>query len=233
MSVTRKVFILLILSCLNYPIVFAQKHNSFIGIRFGAALPMGELASHNYGYGGYALLGKSYGLEGAWFITPKIGLGLDYNSNSFEFASGYYSQDVLQANSQDYSHVSVLSSPYKIKTFMGGIYYKIHGTSKFSSTIKLMAGMFRASTPDQLYNIITISYGNLSWWKTSASNLKWTFLTGLSLEYKLYDQVTLLLQTDFTYARPSFRFIKSQTESYVDYISMPVFRVQPGLNIHF
>lgn len=49
---------------------------------------MEEFTSHEYGYGGYALLGKSFGGEAAWFVTPKLGLGVDFSMNLFQFESG-------------------------------------------------------------------------------------------------------------------------------------------------
>ena len=214
--------------------VWAQKeHNSFVGIRFGAALPMGELASHEYGYGGYALLGKSFGGEAAWFITPKLGFGVDYSMNSFNFATGYYVEDFYQANSADYMNVSMLSGPWRVKTYMGGAYYKIKLSRKFSSTFKLMGGLFTARSPDQFFGIKTYMAGNLNWYKTGAKDRKFTFLTGASLEYKLYPQVSLLIQADFTYAHAGFTFITGNTSSYTDFLGMPVFRLQPGINIHF
>jgi hypothetical protein len=225
--------IILIVSCLSFTIASAQKYNSFVGIRFGAALPMGEFASHEYGYGGYALLGKSFGGEAAWFIIPELGFGVDLSMNSFEFASGYYAEDFYQANSKDYIHVSLLSGPYHLKTFMGGVYYKIAISPKLSSILKLMGGVFITRSPDQFYGIKTYQAGNLNWWKIGAQDTKFTFLTGASFEYKLYDQVSILLQADFTYARAAFTFITGNTTSYTDFLHMPVLRLQPGINIHF
>ena len=82
--------IILIVSSLCIKSISAQKYNSFVGIRFGGALPMGQFASHEFGKGGYALLGKSFGGEAAWFVSPKLGFGVDISMNSFDFASGYY-----------------------------------------------------------------------------------------------------------------------------------------------
>ena len=226
--------IVLIVSIFFSRPVSAQKlHNSFVGIRFGAALPMGEFASHKYGYGGYALLGKSFGGEAAWFITPKLGFGVDYSMNTFNFATGFYVEDFYQANSADYMNVSMLSGPGRVKTYMGGAYYKIKLSRKFSSTFKLMGGLFTARSPDQFFGIKTYMAGNLNWYKTGAKDRKFTFLTGVSLEYKLYPQVSLVLQADYTYAHAAFTFITGNTSSYTDYLGMPVFRLQPGINIHF
>ncbi|MEI6060877.1 MAG: hypothetical protein WCR72_09220 [Bacteroidota bacterium] len=191
------------------------------------------MASHEYGFGGYALLGKSFGAEAAWYVLPKLGFGLDVSLNSFNFASGYYAQDFFQANSTDYISVNMLSGPYKLQTYMGGVYYKIAFNRKLYSTFKLMGGVFRARTPDQFFGIKTYIAGNLNWWKTGASDTKFTFLTGASFEYRIYEKVSILLQADFTFAQAAFTYITGNTTSYTDHLMMPVFRLQPGINFHF
>ena len=231
MNKTTRSIIILIFSCLSFNFASAQHTNSFVGIRFGAVLPMGQLASHEFGKGGYALLGKSFGGEAAWFINPKVGFGVDFSSNRFEFASGYYAED-YQENDPSFNSVDMFSGPYKLKTYMGGVYYKVAISPKISSTFKLMGGILTAKTPDQFYGVDAFMVGKLSFWKTSAYDLKFTFLTGASLEYRLDQRVSLLLQADFTYAEMAFTFI-SGNSSYIDYMQMPIFRLQPGINIHF
>lgn len=231
MTKVYKIIIILIISGISIKPASAQKYNSFVGIRFGAALPMGEFASHEYGSGGYALLGKSFGGEAAWFVTPKLGFGVDFSMNSFAFASGYYAEDYKE-NSPEFISVDLLSGPYRLTTYMGGAYYKIAISSKLHTSIKLMGGLFRARTPDQLYGVNAFMVGKLNYWKTGSQDTKFTFLTGASFEYKLYEQVSLLLQADFTYTQAAFTFITGNS-SYIDYLHMPVLRLQPGINIHF
>ena len=227
-----KLFLLLSFGGLNLLTVSAQKNSSFVGIRFGEALPMGEFGSQKYGSGGYALLGKSYGGEAAWFITSKIGFGVDVSFNSFGYASGYYAADYLKSE-PGFTNVGMLSGPYKISTYMGGVYYKATISRKFYSSFKLMGGVFNARTPDQLFYVDAFGGIKLTFWKTAAKDLKFTFLTGASFEYKLYDKVSLLLQADFTYAEPAFTYKTSSVTDYTNHLQMPVFRLQPGINIHF
>lgn len=193
---------------------------------------MGEFASHEYGYGGYALLGTSFGGEAAWFVTPKLGFGVDVSTNRFNFANGFYADDYKESDPA-FSKVSMISGPYRLTTYMGGIYYKVTICPKLHSTFKLMGGLFNARTPDQLYGVTTFMVGNLNFWKTTSRDSKFTFLTGASFEYKLYEQVSLLLQADFTYAEAAFIYNTGNNTSYTDHLQMPVFRLQPGINIHF
>lgn len=223
--------ILLILCSLSISLVSAQHTNSFAGIRFGAALPMGEFASHEFGSGGYALLGTSFGGEAAWFINPKIGFGIDVSTNRIGFASGYYAEDYLETE-PSYNSIEMLSGPYKLTTYMGGAYYKLAFNQKFSSTFKLMGGVMRAHTPDQFYGVDAFVVGKITFWKTSAYDTNIAFLTGASFEYRLDKRVSFLLQGDFTFSEMAFTFKKSGS-TYTNYLQMPVFRLQPGINIHF
>ncbi len=231
MGNTLRLFIILIVNCLSVGIGWAQVTNSFAGIRFGAVLPMGQFASHEFGKGGYALLGKSFGGEAAWFINPKIGFGVDFSANQFVFASGYYAEDYKE-NDPSFNSVEILSEPYKLKTYMVGAYYKVAISRKLYSTFKLMGGFMTARTPDQFYGVDAFMAGKITFWKTSAYDSKFTFLGGTSLEYRLDERVSLLLQADFTYAEMAFTYITGSS-SYINYMQMPVFRLQPGINIHF
>lgn len=224
--------IILIVSSLCIKPISAQKYNSFVGIRFGGALPLGQFASHEFGKGGYALLGRSFGWEAAWFVSPKLGFGIDISMNTFDFASGYYAEDYLQ-NTPEYKSVDLLSGPYKLSTYMAGAYYKIAISPKLHTSMKFMGGIFKARTPDQFYGVNTFLVGRMNFWKTSSQSLKFTFLAGASLEYKIYEQVSILLQADFTLVKAAFTYNAGTTTGYTDNLYMPVFRLQPGINIHF
>jgi len=228
----KKILTILTISSLSLNHVLAQEFNSFAGIRIGYALPMGQLASHDFETGGYALLGKSIGAEAAWFITPEIGLGVDISTNNFGFASGYYSDDYIE-NEPSYKTMDLLSGPYKVQTFMGGAYYRFNYCSKFSSTFKLMAGMYTARAPDQFYGVVDNLFQKENFfWKTGSLDRTFGFLTGASFEYYLFDHVRLLLQADFAYAEPAFIYDNGQ-ELYTKNMKMPIFKLLPGLNICF
>jgi hypothetical protein len=234
MTNITKIYIILIFSTLSFSFVSAQNKNSFAGVRIGYALPMGQFASHDFETGGYALLGKSVGLEAAWFVSPKIGFGIDISTQSFGFASGYFAEDLKENTPEYISPVDMLSGPYKLKIFIGGAYYKVNIGKKFKTTFKIMGGVSEARTPDQFYGVDVFMQGKIYWWKTGSLDRTFTFLTGVSFEYKLYENVGLILQTDFTYAKAAFTYNNpSGTSSYTDQLNIPVFKLQPGINIYF
>ena len=235
MDLKLKRLILLIVSSLSVVFVVAQHNNSFVGVRFGEAIPLGQFASKDFvSGGGYALFGKSFGAEGAWFMNPNIGFGLDVSINSFGFDAVHYAAD-LKDNTPEYiSSVQLLSGNYRLVTYMGGVYYKVGILPKLNSTVKLMGGLFIASTPDQFYGCEIYIQGKTYWWKTSSLDSKFSFLTGISVEYNVFEHVALLLQADFSYADLGFKYLTtSGDENYTNYVSIPVLRLQPGINISF
>jgi len=227
-----KLLFILFVSSISITNGLAQKYNSFAGIRVGYALPMGQFASHEFETGGYALLGKSIGVEAAWFISPKLGFGVDVSTKSFGFASGYYAED-LKENTPEYtSPVDMLSGPYKITTYMGGVYYKTEIIPKLYSTFKLMGGVFVAKTPDQFYGCDIFMKGPTYWWKTGSLDRTFGLLAGASLEYRLFDHVSVLLLADFSYAKSAFVY-NNGFNLYTVEMQMPIFQLLPGINIHF
>lgn len=232
MSRVSRILTLFIICSLTLKSGAAQKHNSFAGIRVGYALPMGQFASHEFETGGYALLGKSISGEAAWFIHPNIGFGIDISTSSFGFASGYYRDDYLE-NEPSYKSMQLLSGPYKVQTYMGGVYYKVNYSRKFFSTFKLMAGIYTARTPDRFFGVVDALFERQHFfWKTGSLDRTFGFLTGASLDYHIFDHVSLILQADFTYARPAFIY-DNGSELYTIDMKMPIFKLLPGINVHF
>jgi len=232
MQTTFRLVIILIISCFGLTIASAQKYNSFVGFRYGLALPMGQFASTEFSTGGYALRGRSIKGEAAWFISPKLGFGVDFSSESFVFASGYYVDDFVE-NEPSYKSVQMLSSPYILQTYMGGVYYRVTISSKFYSTFKLMGGLYAANTPDQFFGVVDniIQVENF-YWKTSSFDRAFGVLTGASLEYSICEHLRIIFQADFSYADLSFGFYKGE-EYYTKSMKTPILQLLPGINIHF
>lgn len=226
-----KTFVALIFSSLLSTVTLAQQ-NFFGGIRIGYTLPMGQFASHEFGTGGYALLGKTLGMEAGWFISPKVGFGIDISTNSFGFATGFYAEDMQENNPEIEGSVEMLSGPYSVKTMMGGFYYRLGITPKIFTTFKLMGGVFSAQTPDQFHGAIIYVQGKNYWWKTGSLDRTFGLHTGASFEYHVLDHVDLVLQADFSYAESSFIYYRGN-ETYTQDMKMPIFKLLPGINIRF
>jgi hypothetical protein len=211
---------------------YSQSSPSFAGVRYGSSLPMGELASHDFGNGGYALLGKTYGIDGAWFFTPHLGIGASLSTAEYGFAYGFYADDYLESEPA-FSNMLIHSGNYRINNYLAGLYWHQDWTDRFSTNAKLLGGIAKASTPDLFFNVDAEMVGNMSFMKTSATDYCPAMLAGVSLGYRVYDHVTLSLQADFSYAEPGFYFSTGYNFGYTDFMQMPVFNLQPGVNINF
>lgn len=210
---------------------FAQEKLFFGTVKSGAALPMGEMASHKLGTGGYALLGPGYSIQTGYFFYKNLGFIVDISFKNFPFASGFYLEDYIESE-PFFTHVDMLSTNYKVRTFMAGMLYKAHIYKKLSSDFKLMGGLFSARTPDQFYVVNAYDAGTLYFWKTTALSRKPGVMAGASLRYDLYEMVTLSLNGTFSYTRSAFTFTRD-TGGYTDLLHMPIFSLEPGITVKF
>ncbi|NVO18385.1 MAG: outer membrane beta-barrel protein [Bacteroidetes bacterium] len=226
--------LLVLLLLLNILSVSAQDNKFFAGARFGYSLPMGQFASHEYKYGSYALLGQTFKAEAGWYFYKNIGISLSFTRGYFPMAAGYYLED-LQADTTDPSVTTIYlkSDPYEVSHYMGSLLYRLPLTQRMSIVLKGSGGICWAKTPYQFY---TGQYliGTLFHIVTPAQSRKLSFGMGATYQFKLFDHVDLLLETEYTYAVSKFTFwTNGGTTTDIRAIKMPIFRLQPGVNITF
>ncbi len=224
---TKALLILLLLASTR--VVNAQDNQAKISLSIGYSLPMGEFASHDFGYGGYALLGKTIGLQGSYFFSKNIGIGADVSMKDFRFASGYFLLDYIAAEPA-FSSLDMLSTSYKVKSFFVGPYYKLSLTNRLSANYKVLGGIVISRTPDQLFTAEAFSVGKTYFWKTSARSISPAFLSGIDLNYKIFEHVEVGVQFDFSYTRAKYTFIRG-TEKYYDFLHIPLLQLVPGITI--
>jgi hypothetical protein len=213
--------------------VRAQENRYLIGFRYGYSLPMGQFASHEYTYGAYALLGSTFSAEGSRYLRHGLGIGVNFSIGFYPIATGYYLEDM---DSSDAFGVNfrMKSSPYEIRTYTAGVYYRLPVSGKFSASFKALGGICWAKSPDQFFVADYFGQGDFFWRKTSARSTKPSFLIGASIRYALFEHVDLLLDSEFSYAESKFAFWKDNgTRKVYEYMKMPLFKLQPGINITF
>ncbi len=229
---------LLLLLLIAFAEIKAQDKPFLVGFRYGFSLPMGQFASHEYKrdnkeYGAYALLGTTFSVESAWYSKKRIGFGVNYSVSYYPIAIGYYLIDKDSAIPEA-NNFRLKSSPYEVRTFMAGALYRLPISKRFNVSFKGMGGLFWAKSPDQVYQAFYFMIGDRTWSKTSAISLKGSFLVGATINFKLFDHVDLLIESEFTYAKSGFAFWNAAgTTKTIQIMKMPLFKVQPGLNITF
>jgi len=227
---------LLLLLLIAFAEIKAQDKPFFVGFRYGFSLPMGQFASHEYKkdtslYGGYAMLATSFSGEGAWYFSKRFGVGANFSASYYPIATGWFLQDKLN-DEKTASYLDVKSGPFTVRTLMTGAYYRLPVMKHFSLSFKAMGGVNWTSTPDQFFGGNYYLAGMRYFRITSAKSRQFAVLTGASFNYQLFDHVQLLLESEFSYTESKFHFIKG-INRVTNYMKMPLFKVQPGLNITF
>jgi hypothetical protein len=212
----------------------AQDNRYIIGLRYGYSLPMGQFASQEYKYGAYALLGSSFEAEATWYFHKSIGFGMNYSMSYYQVATGYFLEDLQNDTTNPSAVYNFLKSdPYTVSSYMAGFYYRLPVTERIGVSFKGMGGLCKVKTPYQFYSG-TYLIGNLFHITTPAESSKFSVLFGATVQYKLFDHVILLMESEFSYVESKFTFWKNgYTTKEIHTLKMPLFKVQPGINITF
>jgi len=216
----------------------AQNDPFRIGIHYGLSVPLGQFSSHELirndkEYGGYALTGNSFTAEAVWYLRPRLGLGIHVSAGAHPMATGYYVLDKKAADPA-LKDLWLKSGPYYLQSYMAGAYYLLPLNERFMLEFKAAGGILRALSPDQLYAGDYFIIGKHYWLKTSSTSIRASGLAGLNVNLELFDHVSLLLSTEFCYARSVFRFWNANLTDYEDReMKMPVVKLQPGIKITF
>ncbi len=184
---------------------FSQTKPSFIALNFGPSYPVGEYAgTSDLQNDGYAKTGYNLSFEGAYFISRSLGFGADVGLNTHNMDESALSK--IKSTYPGVVIANYTADPYKVMTFMAGIYGNIGVTRNLSLTVKLLAGGFSARMPEQ--SLTWVDINNLSHDEsiTSSSDLKLSVLGGAGVKYGFTDRFGLSLQVEYTAARPEFEY---------------------------
>jgi len=176
---------------------------SFMGITIGSSIPISDyrdISSKNDNTG-YGETGYSIAIDGAYFLSDTIGIGLSFGIN------GHYGVDVTAwtneiAGDSPASTIAISSDLYSITTFMVGPYFNNAIGDKLNFNLKLLAGLFIATSPAIIVFVdgIIVTF-------TPASTGTFTVLFGAGLDYLISDKVSLGLMAETTIANPEFEYV--------------------------
>jgi hypothetical protein len=229
-----RISILLLVFVTGIVVSQAQNNKYVLGVRYGYSLPMGQFASQEYNYGAYAMLGNSFEAEGTWYFHKSIGFGMNYSMSFYQVATGYYLEDLQNDTTNPSAVYNFLKSePYTVNSYLAGFFYRLPVTDRIGVSFKGMGGICKVRTPYQFYSG-TYLIGNLFHVITPAISSKFSVLVGATIRYKLFDHVDLLMESEFSYVESKFTFWKNgYTTKEVHSMKMPLFKLQPGINITF
>lgn len=185
--------------------MLAQSKGSFIGIKGGLSIPVGEYASTNLDNGCFTQLGFNVNAEGAWFFKNYLGIGGQFGFNLHPVNVGVLGWEKVQDDPflQD---LIIRSEPYQIITANIGFYSKWNFWKLMSLHGKLLGGMMWAKTPYQLYKPEYFLVGPEYFEITSSRDWNLMGLGGIGLQFDLSPCIALRLEGEYQFSKMIFGF---------------------------
>lgn len=185
--------------------MLAQSKGSFIGIKGGLSIPVGEYASTNLDNGCFTQLGFNVSAEGAWFFKNYLGIGGQFGFNLHPVNVGVLGWEKVQDDPflQD---LIIRSEPYQIITANIGFYSKWNFWKLMSLHGKLLGGMMWAKTPYQLYKPEYFLVGPEYFEITSSRDWNLMGLGGIGLQFDLSPCIALRLEGEYQFSKMIFGF---------------------------
>lgn len=183
----------------------AQESRSFVGLRSGISIPFGGYQEKSLDKGNFAQSGFNVTMDGAWFFSKLLGVGLQssLSMNPVDVAS----LGRARMNTDPFlNDLIIRSEPYRIFTFMPGLYAQKRFGAKWSLNGKLLGGLLYGRTPYQLYKPNYYILPN--YWQdiTSAQDWKFSWQAGLGFAYAVSPCIGIGFDTDVLYDKLSFDF---------------------------
>lgn len=199
----KRILVLLFISCTL--VLMSQEKTSFVSLKAGASIPVGKYAAKNLDYGCFTTTGISFGLEGAWFFMPWLGVGGQYNLNFHPVDVGVLGWEKVQ-NDPFLVDVTIRSEAYRTMTFAIGLYGRWDIVKNLSLNGKVLGGAMMAQSPYQLYKP-TYFLVQPKWFEITPSR-DWNaaIIAGLGFQYDVSHCVGLKIDADYSYSKMVFSF---------------------------
>ncbi|MCB9014341.1 MAG: hypothetical protein H6541_01005 [Lentimicrobiaceae bacterium] len=204
----RHLFFLLVF-LLNGHFLFAQTSQLQFLLQSGVSVPLSDFAGTNLETGSFALPGFSgaaevkYVRNNHWGILIQGGLSLN------PIDVGYLGYQKVQAD-PFLDDVYIRSDPFKIIHLVAGPSYLKRIGKPFLLEGQLMAGVFFASTPYQLYKAEYALIGPVNFEITASRDNCFAYGAGLRLIYEFNTQYQFGVATQYMQSRAEFGFLTDQ-----------------------
>jgi hypothetical protein len=207
---------------------FGQDLNKIrISFKGGLALPYGQLASKQFGNGGFAVYGTHSAAEARWQFNDYWSAGIAVSLCRFPFDDNTYAYDLLKSDPFTDS-LYMKSDRYEVLTYAGSAYYTLPVLKKVSFTANAGGGLTWAQTPDQLVSAYFFGGRQMTYKITPSRALSPLLTTGLSFNYRIFPHVDLSMHADYYISKPGFVF-NTSTDQYTRWLTFSY--VNAGLGI--
>lgn len=200
----KKLWVALLFILFSTLSVKAQEYPSFVSIRSGVSIPLGDYASKELDGGSFARPGFNVTLGGAWFFKPKFGVEATASMNLHPVDVASLGRSRVDAD-PFLLDVTIRSDPYLIVSTMVGPAAQLPLGGRFSIKGKFLCGLLYGKTPYQLYK--PEYFGVSAPWAeiTSAQSWKLSWQAGIGLAYYL-SCVGFVFDTEIIHDQLEFMF---------------------------
>jgi hypothetical protein len=210
--------------------VIGQDKPSFIGLQAGLSIPVGGFHSKELPDGGFAELGFSASVSGAWFFKKWIGVGGEAAYQIHPVDAATLGIEKLQSD-PFLNEVTVRSESHMSGGLYAGLFFQIPLANRLSLTAKALGGMIYGRTPYQLYKANYYLIGERWFEVTSAGDYEGSFLAGAGLRYDLKNCIGFVLNSAFSYHMMDFTFITGSETTRTDNKVLSFINLNAGIVI--
>jgi hypothetical protein len=210
-------------------LVRAQDFPSFVSIRSGVSIPVGDYAFKELEGGSYAQPGFNVTLGGAWFFKPKFGVEAIASMNLHPVDVASLGRSKVDAD-PFLLDVTIRSDPYLIITSMIGPAVQLPLGGRFSIKGKFLGGLLYGKTPYQLYKPEYFGV-NAPWSEiTSSQDWKLSWQAGIGLAYYL-SCVGFVFDTEIIHDQLEFMFNTAGGGVRIDYKTISIINATLGIHL--
>jgi len=184
---------------------YTQNISSYVGLRGGLSIPIGQYKAKNLQNGCFTLPGFTVGVEGAWYFKHYLGIGgqFGFNLHPVDVSSLEYEKVI---NDPFLSDLTIRSDPYQIITAAVGLFSRWNFWKRLSLHGKLLGGMMWAKTPYQLYKPEYFMVGPKYFEITSSKDRNLAGIIGAGIQVDVSSCIAFRAEGEFQFSKMVFGF---------------------------
>ena len=184
---------------------YTQDKSSYVGLRGGLSIPVGQYKAKDLQNGCFTQAGFNVGIEGAWYFKHYLGVGGQFGLNFHPVDVGSLGYKKV-INDPFLADLTIRSEPYQIITAAAGLFSRWNFWKRLSLHGKFLGGMMWAKTPYQLYKPEYFIVGPEYFEITSSKDRNFAGIIGTGIQVDISPCIALRADGDFQFSKMVFGF---------------------------
>lgn len=192
-----------------------QGRKGFATFNIGIGAPTGNFSNNSFNNysAGYAKTGAMIDLTFGYKIRPNLGITAMVRNQTNAIDIDQYAKDwedfYESGSSSGNSSVFVEAQPYRLNSFMIGLYGTFKITNKLSLEPRILFGYAVAVLPEMTEDIYSSGRHLITYYRESANSLTITSIIGAGVNYQLAEEVNLMFNIDYHTAVAEWKDVKT------------------------